>query len=482
MNADRNGLLLRGEARVGGDRAQVEIKQDARGKGEATLSLTLDNAARQKRGLGPEAGINGPVQVKVTKALGKGVDTPPRVENDLTRASLDGAIPGLTKPAGRAAKLTFNYIADPDGPDLDDLVFDSSPILIRGKVELSRQNAFESASLSQFRLSSGDNLKIEAKRDGNLTKLVIRGAVADVRPFIRDLQSASGPPTARGDKSSARGGDLDVDLDVPILTGFNNEAITNATLKLSKRGGDLRGVAFQGRIGRADVSAKQTSRQGDVAGNLIVQSDNGGALLRFVDLYRRAHGGDLLLNLGPGDTQQSGELLFRNFVVRDEPALRRVVGEQSAQALSGDRAGSTALPAPINVSEVAFIKLRAEFTRSASRLDVSDMVIWGQQVGFTLQGNVDYGRDRVDIGGTFVPGYAFNNAFAQVPVVGALLGGGSQYGGLFAVNFRIAGAASAPTMSINPLSALAPGILRRFVDPLGGAPAQRPVQPGQPRP
>ncbi|PTM43065.1 hypothetical protein [Bosea sp. 124] len=476
VNADRNGVQLRGEARVGGDRAQVEIRQDARGKGEANLSLMLDNAARQKRGLGPEAGINGPIQVRVTKALGRGVDTPPRVETDLTKASLEGVFPGLSKPAGRAAKLTFNYIADADGPDLDDLLFDSNPILIRGKVELNRQNGFESASLSQLRLSAGDNLKVDARRDGNLTRLVIRGAVADVRPFIRDLQSASGPAAPRGDKA-AKSGDLDVDLEVPILTGFNNEAITNATLKLSKRGGELRAIAFQGRIGRAEVTAKQASRQGEAAGGLIVQSENGGALLRFVDLYRRAHGGDLVLNLGPGDSRQSGELLFRNFVVRDEPALRRVVGEQSVQALSGDRAGSTAPPAPINVSEVAFIKLRAEFTRSASRLDVSDMVIWGQQVGFTLQGNVDYGRDRVDIGGTFVPGYAFNNAFAQVPVVGALLGGGSQYGGLFAVNFRIAGAASAPTMSINPLSAIAPGILRRFVDPLGGAPAQRPVQP-----
>lgn len=477
VNVDRTGLALRGEARVGGDRAQVEIKQDPRGKGEATLSLTLDNAARQKRGLGPEAGINGPVQVKVTKALGKGIDSPPRVEVDLAKASLDGAIPGLSKPVGRAAKATFNYIADSDGPDLDDFTFDSNPVLIRGKIELNRQNAFESASLSQLRLSAGDNLKVEAKRDGNLTKLTIRGAVADVRPFIRDLQTASGPTAARGDKA-ARGSDLDVDLDVPILTGFNNEAITNATLKLSKRGGDLRAIAFQGRIGRSDVTVKQTSRQGEAAGGMLVQSENGGALLRFVDLYRRAHGGDLVLTIGPGDTRQSGELLFRNFVVRDEPALRRVVGEQSVQALSGDRAGS-APPVQIDVNEVTFIKLRAEFTRSASRLDVSDMVIWGQQVGFTLQGNVDYGRDRVDIGGTFVPGYAFNNAFAQVPVVGALLGGGSQYGGLFAVNFRISGAASAPTMSINPLSAIAPGILRRFVDPLGGAPAQKPVQPGQ---
>ncbi len=475
---DKAGLAVRGDARVSGDRAQVEIRQDPKGRGEATLSLTLDNAARQKRGLGPEAGINGPVAVRVTKALGKGVSSAPRVENDLTKASLEGVIPGVNKPAGRAAKVSFTYVADPDGPDLDDFVFDFNPVLIRGKVELNRQNAFEAASLSQVRLSTGDNLKVDARREGSLTRVVVRGAVADVRPFIRDLQSASGPAASRSDRGKS--GDLDLDLDVPILTGFNNEAITNATLKLQKRGGDLRTVAFQGRIGRAEVTARQVSRVGETAGGLVVQSENGGALLRFVDLYRRAFGGDLILNLGPGETRQSGELLFRNFVVRDEPALRRVLGGQSVQALAGDRADNAAPPLPINVSEVGFTKLRAEFTRSASRLDVSDMVIWGQQVGFTLQGNVDYGRDRVDIGGTFVPGYAFNNAFAQVPVVGALLGGGSQYGGLFAVNFRIAGAASAPTMTINPLSAIAPGILRRFVDPLGGAPAQQPIQPSPP--
>jgi hypothetical protein len=472
VNFDRSGLVVKGEGRVGGDRSQIEIRQDGKGKGEATLALTLDNAGRQKRGIGPEAGINGPIGVKVVKALNKPTDAPPRIELDLTKASLDGPIPGLSKPAGRPGKASFLYVADPDGPDLDDFTLDATPILIKGKVELTRQNTLDVATLSQVRLSPGDNLKVDARREGNLVKLVIRGAVADVRPFIRDVQTASGP-AQRGDK--AKSGDVDIDLDVPILTGFNNEAISNATLKVSRRGGDLRAVAFQGRIGRADVTAKQ-ARAGD---NLVIQSENGGALLRFVDLYRRAFGGDLILSLGPGETRQSGELLFRNFTVRDEPALRRVIGEQAPGTPSSDRAGGTAAPLRIDVSEVGFTKLRAEFTRSASRLDVSDMVIWGQQVGFTLQGNVDYGRDRVDIGGTFVPGYAFNNAFAQVPVVGALLGGGSQYGGLFAVNFKISGAASAPTMTVNPLSAIAPGILRRFIDPLGGAPDQRPIQPGQ---
>jgi hypothetical protein len=82
------------------------------------------------------------------------------------------------------------------------------------------------------------------------------------------------------------------------------------------------------------VTAKQ-GRQGDGPGAIVIQSENGGALLRFVDLYRRAYGGDLILSLGPGEARQSGELLFRDFIVRDEPALRRVVAQQPRSAFRG---------------------------------------------------------------------------------------------------------------------------------------------------
>ena len=80
-----------------------------------------------------------------------------------------------------------------------------------------------------------------------------------------------------------------------------------------------------------------------------------------------------------------------------------------------------------------FAKLEGDFTRTASRIEFRDAVIWGTQVGFTLGGWIDYGRDRADIAGTFVPAYGLNNMFSQVPVVGLILGGGRNEG-LFAVN------------------------------------------------
>ena len=121
----------------------------------------------------------------------------------------------------------------------------------------------------------------------------------------------------------------------------------------------------------------------------------------------------------------------------------------------------------IDVNEVAFTKARVDFTRTAGRLDFKDAAIWGSQVGFTLGGFIDYARDRADISGTFVPAYGLNNAFAQVPLFGPLLGGG-QYEGLFAVNFRVSGQATAPGLTVNPLSAVAPGFLRKLFG-AGGA-------------
>jgi AsmA-like C-terminal region len=88
-------------------------------------------------------------------------------------------------------------------------------------------------------------------------------------------------------------------------------------------------------------------------------------------------------------------------------------------------------------------------------------VIWGTEIGATVEGSVDFARDYVNLKGTFVPAYALNNMFPNIPLIGPLLGGGTNEG-LFAVNYRVSGAASAPVVSVNLLSAIAPGFLRQI--------------------
>ncbi|MDO8878971.1 MAG: hypothetical protein Q7V40_23080, partial [Pseudolabrys sp.] len=102
-------------------------------------------------------------------------------------------------------------------------------------------------------------------------------------------------------------------------------------------------------------------------------------------------------------------------------------------------------------------------TKTPGRMSVRDGIVRGPQVGATVEGQVDYARDEVHLRGTFVPFYGLNNMFGlgQIPLVGILLGGSNE--GLVGITYEAVGPPSAPRISVNPVSALAPGLLRKFI-------------------
>ena len=58
--------------------------------------------------------------------------------------------------------------------------------------------------------------------------------------------------------------------------------------------------------------------------------------------------------------------------------------------------------------------------------------------------------------------------FGAIPLLGTIITGG-QNEGVVAADFRITGPLDRPEVSVNPLSALAPGILRRILRAMDGA-------------
>jgi hypothetical protein len=90
-------------------------------------------------------------------------------------------------------------------------------------------------------------------------------------------------------------------------------------------------------------------------------------------------------------------------------------------------------------------------------------------MGGTIDGVMDYARDEVHLRGTLVPLYGPNNLLGQLPVVGIFLGGEKE--GLVGITYEVVGKPGNPVLHINPLSALAPGLLRKvFEYPAGEAP------------
>lgn len=453
---DSGALSVRGDGKVGGSPATIDLRQPRGAPGDVTVNLSLDEAARTRRSLPSAPQLSGAIPVKIVAPFGPGAKGPMRFDADLSRASVDSLLPGWSKAAGRPGRLTF-ALGEGANAELRDIVLDSGSTQIRGTATLGQEGGIEKADLSSVKLSPGDDLRAQLERNGGAYRINLKGNVGDARPVLKWL-TAPGGGGGGGGKGREQP-DIDLDVGVNIVTGFNDEALTGVVASVSTRKGDLRSMALRGQFRSAPVDVQLSRRDGPQP-VLTVQSGDAGATLRFVDLYRRMVGGSLRVSSLQGDGAQSGTVAIDNFVLRGEPALRRIAAQGPPASSTGDDRGGSA-GSRLDGDQVQFTKLTGEFRRSASRTDFRDVVVWGAQVGFNLSGYLDTAKDRTEVNGTFVPAYGLNNAFSQLPILGFILGG-DRNEGLFAVNFKVAGSPTAPTLTVNPISAVAPGILRKI--------------------
>jgi hypothetical protein len=84
-------------------------------------------------------------------------------------------------------------------------------------------------------------------------------------------------------------------------------------------------------------------------------------------------------------------------------------------------------------------------------------------IGATIEGSIDTVANQVRMSGTFIPMYGLNNMFGQLPVLGIILGGGSNEG-LIGVTYEVVGTPSQPVLRVNPISAVMPGVLRKVFE------------------
>ncbi len=451
------GLRAKGEGRLYGAATTVEVRKPPSGPGEAVIALTLDEAARARAGV-TAAGLKGPVAAKVTAELSTGEKTRAAVDLDFGRASIEGLVPGFSKPAGRPARATLTVSQRDGGTTLDNLDFEGNGAVVKGSVDLDRDGDFASARLAQVKLSPGDDMRVDAQQSGDTLKVTGRAANLDARPFLKWLSA----PSAPGGEPAAKGA-LDLDLRANILTGQNSQAVTVAELHLLRRGKELKRLTLSGHLGRQPLTI--TTSQVDNAPHFLIHAGDAGASLLFMDLYRRMAGGQLDANLVMLGQRLDGYAAVHDFTLRDDPAVRKLAVEGLA---SQHRDDAGAVAEAMDPSAMTFRKLEASFSKTGSIVEVKDGSMFGPALGATVSGTVDFSRDQVNLGGTFVPLFGVNNLFSQLPVLGPLLGGG-RHEGLLGLNYRLSGSAANPVLNVNPLSVLAPGFLRQIVGAIDGS-------------
>jgi hypothetical protein len=158
----------------------------------------------------------------------------------------------------------------------------------------------------------------------------------------------------------------------------------------------------------------------------------------------------------PQNPMQHGAITVRDFSVHDETQLQQAVNNNG---------GSQA-----QRNDIAFSSMKVDFDKSPGKVVLRDGVVRGPFLGATIDGLVDYLHDEMRMRGTLVPLYGANNLLGQLPIVGLFLGGEKE--GLIGITYEVVGRPGNPVLHINPVSALAPGLLRKvFEYPMGASQA-----------
>jgi hypothetical protein len=448
-NATKDGFQIKGDVKINGTPATIDVrKQKDDTDAELHMQATIDEAARRRLGMDLGSAVTGNIPVKVVGHVGDNVtDEGLSIEADLTPVKIDNLLPGWVKAAGRPARASYVLMKTGKSARFDDLSIDGSGATVRGSIEFDSNNEISAANFPVFALSEGDKATLKADRAGDGTlRVAMRGDIYDGRNFVKSSMTG-----ASADKNKSKQVDLDLDVKLGTVAGHNGETLRGLDLKMSRRGGHIRTFAMSSKVGRdTPLNGDLRMRSRDNHQVIFFETDDAGALFRFTDMYPRMYGGQMWVAMDPPtqeQTPQIGTLFIRRFVVRGEPALEKVVaGAPNAAGTSG----------------VDFSEMRADFTRFTGKMSVRDGVVRGPLVGATVEGNIDYTRDEVHLRGTFVPFYGLNNMFGQIPIVGLFLGAGNKEG-LLGITYEAVGPPSAPRITVNPVSAIAPGLLRKFI-------------------
>jgi hypothetical protein len=450
VKASSDGYQIKGDVKINGLPASIDVRKK-KGNASADLKLqaNIDEAARRRFGIDFAGAVTGAIPVKITGQVGEGVkDERMNVETDLTPVKIDNLLPGWVKPAGKPARATYTLTKTGKASRFDDLIIEGSGVTVKGAVEIDGKGSLLLAHFPTFSLSDGDKVSLKADRGSDgVMRVILRGDVYDGRNFVKSSLAGDHDKNKGQEKQT----DLDLDVKLGTVAGLNGETLRGLVLRLSRRSGRIRTFSMTSKIGRdTPLNGDMRVRARDNHQVLFFETDDAGALFRFTDTYPRMFGGNMWVAMDPPtqeQTPQVGTITIRDFVVRGEPALDRIVSAAPGAAGRG----------------VTFSEMSAGFTRFPGKMAVRDGVVRGPVVGATVEGQIDYAKNDVHLRGTFVPFYGLNNMFGlgQIPIVGLFLGGSNE--GLVGITYEVRGPPSAPRISVNPVSAIAPGLLRKFI-------------------
>lgn len=462
LDLSTNGMIIKGDALVGEAPLTIEWRQRFFGSGDKTvinLKGVANSATADLFGVPTRQLAQGEMPFSAQAVGDTDAFRSLDLDVDLTQTVLISEALGWVKPQGVAAKGAAQFLFTPEGTKVSGFSVEGDGVSIAGEADFSRYGAVKAFNIPTFRLDGAARLSMSGRRDesGVLSTEVTGDYLAAgemVRTLIEDGGEDAGKTpfalTARISRIDLRAG-----------TSYSGAAI------------DF--VRAAGRIEALDFSAtgagdKKLSialnPQADAAGaqKIEARSDDVGAMLAAIFGVTSVKGGegwlDFAFTPGEKDAPKTGALEAHDLRVVRAPLLAKIF---AAGSLTG-------LADLMNGEGIELKNAMARFAIEDGAVRVSEARATGPSVGITAQGEFGLdGKRPMSLRGAVAPAYGVNSLLGKTPVIGDLFV--SRKGeGVLALSYDVAGPASEPRVTVNPLSAFTPGLFRRMFE--GRAPEE----------
>lgn len=368
----------------------------------------------------------------------------------ITRETLEGfGVGGWGRDMKSPSKAVLHYRQPVKGAPSADLTLSGPDLSVRrADIVLSPKGQFVRGRFDGLVLGQTAGDISVSRNEAGGQNIAFSGPRFDARPAL------NGGEKKGKTKQPAH---LSVDIKTPVLITSDNAAVHDVALAMNtNRRGDISRLNLTGTAGKGSV--KVAFNEGPNGDTLNVDAGDAGKLLEAMALSDGVKGGVLQIQGRPNGNYGSmvGRARIMNFTAQDVPALGRLI---NALSLPG-------LFQLFSNQGIFFERLRADFTWTAkdsgSMLVLKDGRTAGASLGLTFKGAYNHGSKMLDLQGEVVPLSEINGIIKAIPLLGPLLSGGKN-SSLVAAHYTMRGPAKDPDVSINPLSVLAPGLIRRIL-------------------
>ncbi|MEM9761270.1 MAG: AsmA-like C-terminal domain-containing protein [Pseudomonadota bacterium] len=453
LAADTERLTLSGPIDAFGTRLATAWEENYGAVSGRSLTLEgrVDRALIER--FGPALPLLGQEPFGLKARLEQIGDDAPRLtlESDLTPVSIDPPV-AWSKAAGSPGSLVLSGSLG-ERLVFDRVAMDAAGMQMEGSVTFSEDGRLAALDVPTLVIGDLVDVTVAAEPDG-------AGGLA-VRLGGRKLDAAVADEIGGGEGEGASVADKGPLADVPIAIRFDLDRLVLADgVAVAPAAGNIRQEPASGMrmdfAGRLNASAPASGTldlpiEGD--GRITLQSDDAGAFLRALELASEAQGGTLTIKA----TVEDGN--FDRIEGRAEAERLQLTEGSTVQRIFVEGGAADVLEADGKVGGVSFRRIEVPFRFGDGAIVVTDAVATGPALAIRIGGRIDQEDGTVAMSGVASPAYAVSGFLNNIPVLGRVLTG-DRGEGLLGLTFTVTGPLDDPDISVNPLSLLAPGILR----------------------